>query len=87
MVPTAVEGSWAFSSEQVSECSKAELQAMWNDLGTEEKRELMQNFQLGDAARDDFFLKILEEDCLQRQKLCNLSPEDRAGEVNWAAAS
>lgn len=51
---------------------KESIQEIWDSLGTEEQHVLMQAHVLADGDRDELFLKIVEEDALQRWKLSTL---------------
>lgn len=51
------------------EGGKARRIELWDALGEEERRDLVEAYGLGEGRRDTFFLKIVEEDRILRRKL------------------
>jgi len=61
---------------------KANIQEVWDELPPGEQEDLIRAFELGDGARDEWFLAIVEEEQLQRNKLGE--PQEKPQEVEVA---
>ena len=49
--------------------NKGDIQKIWHELPFQEQQELVHAFELGDGARNDWFLAVVEEETLQRRKV------------------
>lgn len=69
---------------------KEQLQEVWGRLGDEERANLLEAYTLSDGSQEDFFLKIVEEDRMQRFKLSRhgqASATDTCGSFTTQAAT
>ena len=52
------------------------IQEAWDNLGETEQRDLQNAYEMGDGSDDQFWLKIVEEDSMQRAKAKTFSSKD-----------